>query len=177
MQAIVKYQANAPKPTRQGKMRINVVVTLPDGSETTFWGDPGDPLLTSLSKGQPVEVFKDKQGRYQLDTSTVPAQPFPAAQPLPYTAAAHTYAAYAAQPAPKQPSAPGAATAGTAGFSVPPREVRQNMLDYIEFSGKMYRHCFDEAAKHMQDVNLKDETLKDVATTLFLAAMRKYRLQ
>lgn len=158
MQATVKYPANEPRNTKNGP-RINAVVTLADGTEEKFWGNPGDPVLTALRKGQTVEVFKDKKGKWQLDTSSAQAQPFPSAPAL----------------APGQGSAPGAAR--TAGFEVPSREVRENMLAYITFSSKLFRHCFDEAANAMQEVNLKDEDLRAVATTLYLSAVRRFDLQ
>lgn len=151
MQASVKYAANGPKQYAHG-LRINVVITMPDGSEKKLWGNPDDPVLTALRKGQAVEVFTDKKGNLQLDTSSLAAQPAPAQHPAP-------------------------AAGSIAGFSVPPVEVKQNMLEYITFSAKLFKHCFDEAGNEMQDVNLPDGDLRAVATTLYLSAMRRYNLQ
>jgi hypothetical protein len=156
MQAQVKYQANDPKPTRQGKMRINAVISLPDGTETTFWGDPGDKGILALRKGQPVEVYRDKKGMWQLSADPTASAPYPAAQPLP--------------PGPATTSQPKV-------FAKPSKELRQNMLEYIEFAGKLYKHCFDSVSDEMKDAGLKDEAVKDIATTLFISITRKFNLQ
>ncbi len=37
--ATVKYAAGTPRDTQRGP-RINVVCTLPDGTEQKLWGDP-----------------------------------------------------------------------------------------------------------------------------------------
>jgi hypothetical protein len=60
-------------------------VTLTDGEETKLWGDPGDPSLTPLKKGNAVQLVKNAKGTgYSLlDTSpTTPADP-PAPVPVP----------------------------------------------------------------------------------------------
>jgi hypothetical protein len=47
-------------------MRINAVVTLPSGEEVKLWGDPGDPALTALTKGQQVALAQNSKGGWQL---------------------------------------------------------------------------------------------------------------
>jgi hypothetical protein len=77
VQGTVKYAAGPPRPTTNGP-RINVLVTLADGEETKLWGDPGDPALTPLKKGNAVQLVKNGKGTgYSLlDTSpTTPAAP------------------------------------------------------------------------------------------------------
>jgi hypothetical protein len=75
IQGTVKYAAGPPRETKNGP-RINVLVTLADGEETKLWGDPGDPSLTPLKKGNAVQLVKNAKGNgYSLlDTSpTTPA--------------------------------------------------------------------------------------------------------
>lgn len=60
----VKYTAGQPRQTQYGE-RINVLVTLAEGSEQRLWGNPGDAVLTSLRKGQQVQLAKDHKG-YKL---------------------------------------------------------------------------------------------------------------
>ncbi len=60
---------------------------------------------------------------------------------------------------------------------MPTKEEKGNMMEYIEFEGKLYRHCYDVAAAEMEEVNLKPETVKDIATSMFIGAMRYYNLQ
>jgi hypothetical protein len=84
IQGTVKYAAGPARETKNGP-RINVLVTLADGEETKLWGDPGDPALTPLKKGQSVQLVKNAKGTgYSLlDTSpTAPAAP-PALVPAP----------------------------------------------------------------------------------------------
>lgn len=75
------------------------------------------------------------------------------------------------------PSAAIAQTCDATVFKTPTKAEREDMMNYIDFEANLYKYCFDEAQKVMQQVNLKDEVLKDVATTLFLGVVRKYRLQ
>jgi hypothetical protein len=77
IQGTVKYATGPARETKNGP-RINVVVTLADGEETKLWGDPGDPGLTPLKKGNAVQLVKNAKGTgYSLlDTSpTTPAAP------------------------------------------------------------------------------------------------------
>jgi hypothetical protein len=77
IQGTVKYAAGPARETKNGP-RINVLVTLADGEETKLWGDPGDPALTPLRKGNAVQLVKNAKGTgYSLlDTSpTTPAAP------------------------------------------------------------------------------------------------------
>ncbi len=59
--ATVKYAAGQPRDTQYGQ-RINVLVTLPDGTEQRLWGNPDDATLTALSRGQTVQLAKDAKG-------------------------------------------------------------------------------------------------------------------
>jgi hypothetical protein len=77
VQGTVKYAAGPARETKNGP-RINVLVTLADGEETKLWGDPGDPTLVPLKKGNTVQLVKNAKGTgYSLlDTSpTTPASP------------------------------------------------------------------------------------------------------
>ena len=73
----MKYAAGPARETKNGP-RINVLVILVDGEEIKLWGDPGDPALTPLKKGQSVQLVKNAKGKgYSLlDTSPgTPADP------------------------------------------------------------------------------------------------------
>ncbi|HFA48074.1 MAG TPA: hypothetical protein ENJ95_03540 [Bacteroidetes bacterium] len=128
-----------------------------DGREIEIWVDDIG-TVAALTIGTVCTLVFDGKGYSIADFS-----PAPTAAPF--------------QPAPPLPTAP----AGTAGscerFKTPTKGERVNMMKYIEFEGKLYRHCYDVAATNMEDMNLKDEVLKDVATSLFIGAMRFYNLQ
>jgi hypothetical protein len=70
--ARVKYGAGQPRETQYG-MRINTLLTLPDGTEHRVWGKPDDPEIASLKKGQQVQLLHDGKG-YKLIADNPPAQ-------------------------------------------------------------------------------------------------------
>jgi len=74
VQGTVKYAAGPARETKNGP-RINVVVTLADGEETKLWGDPGDPALTSLKKGNAVQLVKNAKGTGYSLLDISPATP------------------------------------------------------------------------------------------------------
>jgi hypothetical protein len=84
IQGTVKYAAGPARETKNGP-RINVLVALADGEETKLWGDPGDPSLTPLKKGNAVQLVKNAKGTgYSLlDTSPATPAPPPAKAPAP----------------------------------------------------------------------------------------------
>ena len=58
VRATVKYPAQStPRQTQYGP-RINVVLTLPDGTEYKHWANPDDPVKW-LKKGEEVQLFND----------------------------------------------------------------------------------------------------------------------
>ena len=57
--AVVKYEAREPKQTTRGP-RINVKVTLEDGTEAQIWGDPNSPIA-EWKRGQRVNIRKNGQ--------------------------------------------------------------------------------------------------------------------
>ncbi|MGA7954606.1 MAG: hypothetical protein WCA07_13920, partial [Gloeobacterales cyanobacterium] len=62
---------------------INVVVTLADGEETKLWGDPGDPALTPLKKGNAVQLVKNAKGTGYSLLDTSPGTPAAPSAPAP----------------------------------------------------------------------------------------------
>jgi hypothetical protein len=64
----VKYIPGEPRQTSHG-MRINAVITLPLGEEIKLWGDPGDPALTALTKGQQVALAQNAKGELAVSTT------------------------------------------------------------------------------------------------------------
>ena len=50
------------------------MVSLPSGEEVKLWGDPGDPALTALTKGQQVALAQNSKGGWQLVQQDAPQQ-------------------------------------------------------------------------------------------------------
>jgi hypothetical protein len=70
--ARVKYAAGQPRATQYG-MRINALLTLPDGTEHRLWGQPDDREIAALKKGQQVQLLHDGKG-YKLIPNNPPTQ-------------------------------------------------------------------------------------------------------
>lgn len=85
---VVKWEARSPLETKYGP-RINVVVTLDSGEEIKLWGNPDDPILTHLVKGQRLTLLQDDKGYKIADMATLsnptPAPPPPVPPPAPPT--------------------------------------------------------------------------------------------
>ena len=79
--AIVKYGAGQPRQTQYG-MKINALLTLPDGAEHRLWGKPDDVAIASLKRGQSVQLLHDGKS-YKLVGNVEPTQtPATAAKPI-----------------------------------------------------------------------------------------------
>lgn len=166
MKATIKHPAGKRFPSKfeNKPNRINIVISLSNGEEIKIWRDETDPIA-NLQRGQTIDVFKNSKGEYEIDQdSLTQAPPVPTGPPT-YT------------PFPKSNALLPPPEKSDLRFQKPSKETRQNMLDYIEFEAKLYSHCFDRAAAEMEALNLKDEQLQPIATTLFLGCMRKFGLQ
>jgi len=151
VQGMVKYAAGPARETKNGP-RINVVVTLTDGEETKLWGDPGDPALTPLKKGNAVQLVKNAKGTgYSLlDTSpTTPAAP-PA--PVPVTG-------YSPR---QQPEV----------FKPWTDEEKRELAAKIDQESDLLRYCLQTARKKFIDSGLveNEESVCALASVLFTQA-------
>ena len=153
--ARVKYPANAPRETKNG-LRINVLLELPDGTEQKLWGDPGDPLLTPLKKGQQVQVAKDHKGVKLVGGS-----------------APHSPALSTQSPAIGQPSI------------LESEEGRGEIKKYVKWQAKLLRQCYQETLKQFCTADENGEVLvspsdsesvRSLAVNLYISTQRKFNL-
>jgi hypothetical protein len=56
-------------------------------------------------------------------------------------------------------------------------DTKRAIASYVEDLAALYKFCFDTAASKLSDRIQDQEAIKDVATTLFLTACRKFQLQ
>jgi hypothetical protein len=56
-------------------------------------------------------------------------------------------------------------------------ETKREIAAYVEDLAALYVFCFDTAKAKLGDRMANQEAIKDVATTLFLSACRKFQLQ
>ncbi len=148
-----------PTPSKFEGKPNRVAVTF-EGRTNPVWLD--EPEAQRLQVGASCTLIFDGKG-YAI--SDVSASPFPAATPNP-------------QP-PHVPAYPGKI------FDVPAKEVRENIMKYIEWETNLYRHCYEEVVAVMgeskdgkkPDLGLDKYNTKDIATTIFLSVQRRYNLQ
>lgn len=152
MQATVKFTASEPKDFGRGP-RLNVVVTLPDGSEGRIYSGPGQGL-EQLQKGQVIQVAPSG-ANYKLTRATGRAVAI--AEPL-----------YQAPPA----AAPESGERRV--WNKPPLEVRKQMAEFIEYRAQLAKFAFDQVAAEFEQHNLKSEDLRAIATSICISLERRF---
>ena len=131
MQAIIKQPATAPRQTRHG-MRIFIIAEIAGGHEIRIESDPGDTALTSLRRGQKVEVFKNLRGEYILGQDIAPPAQKPAANAEPLT------------------------------FRQPSGQLQENMLEFVRWQARFYQDCRDEVAANVKNGTDTDEVARTI---------------
>ncbi|WP_434684014.1 hypothetical protein [Pseudanabaena minima] len=144
----VKYGCGKPKDFGHGD-RINAVVTLDNGEEVKLWGKPDDQDLLSLRKGQAVNLIYDGKN-YKL----VNSQPVASSQTVPTSQIA---------PAP----------IASSNLST---EQKKAIAEYIEGRADLLKYCWTTAKLKLGDVTTDEESLRSAASTLFIAAQKKFNL-
>jgi hypothetical protein len=74
------------------------------------------------------------------------------------------------------PTSPDRSSATVPSAGMPP-ETKKAIAAYVEDLAALYVFCFDTAKAKLGDRMADQEAIKDVATTLFLSACRKFNLQ
>lgn len=143
----VKYSCGKPKDFGHGD-RINAVVTLDNGEEVKLWGKPDDQSLLSLRKGQTVNLIYDGKN-YKL----VNSQPASTSQP----------AINSQTPAP-------------VASSELSKEQKRMIAEYIEGRADLLKYCWTTAKVKLGDITTDEESLRCAASTLFIAAQKKFNL-
>ncbi len=142
----VKYGCGKPKDFGHGD-RVNSVVILDNGEEVKLWGKPDDQSLVSLRKGQAVNLIYDGKN-YKL----VNSQPVATSQPV-----------NTSQPAPVVNSELS-------------KEQKHAIAEYIEGRADLLKYCWTTAKLKLGDITTDEESLRCAASTLFIAAQKKFNL-
>lgn len=140
----VKYSANEPRQTTHG-LRINSVISLPSGEEIKLWGDPGDPVLTALKKGQQVALAQNAKGNWQLVNQQEQS------------------------PHPSQNDA--VQNQSEQWLDWTPEEKRA-LAAKIQAHAKLFRYCLEQARENCSEFCETSEDLRAIATTLYLEALK-----
>ncbi|MEM9885210.1 MAG: hypothetical protein AAF849_04900 [Bacteroidota bacterium] len=56
------------------------------------------------------------------------------------------------------------------------KSVKLEVVNFITDSAKLYRYCFDQATETMSEHSLPDDSLRAIATTLYLQTQKKFNL-
>jgi hypothetical protein len=145
--ATVKFPAGKTFTTQYGD-RVNAVLIIPaTGEEIKLWGNPGDPTLSALKKGQQVAVAQDQKGWKLINTP-------PAAE----------------SPASEKPT-----QQRSIEFAPLSPADKQAIASYIDQLGDLYGYCQRvTATKNLAEGGGEDA--RTIATTLFIQAVKKFNL-
>jgi hypothetical protein len=143
--ATVKYTPGQPRETQYG-LRINAVLTLPDGTETKLWGNPDDAALLTLKKGQTVQLAKNQKGQWQLVQQ---------------------------QDASSQSNGNNAAQFQTESHTEWTPEQKRAIASRIEERAKLMKFCLEQTRKHCGEYLETSEDLRAIAVTLFLETVKR----
>ncbi|WP_218080932.1 hypothetical protein [Anthocerotibacter panamensis] len=144
----VKYPTGKAFEGQYGP-RVNAVVTLSTGKEVKLWGNPDNFTLTALRRGETVQVLEDDKGKLKLlETDPAPAltPPLRPAQ----TPATHSL-----------PTAPG--------WTV---DEKQALAERVTQHAELMRFCLEMAQKRFGDLVATEESIRALATTLFIQALK-----
>jgi len=149
--ATVKFPAGKTFTTQYGD-RVNAVLVIPaTGEEVKLWGNPGDPALTALKKGQQVAIAQDQKGWKLLNT--------------PLSEVSH--------PAAENANGNGKTIAHTPLSA----DEKRAIASYIDQIADLYSYCAKVAATKCADPNDPyEENIRAIATTLFIQTVKKFNL-
>jgi hypothetical protein len=135
--------------TKYGEKAVMDVVTT-DGQEIAIWRPAGDMEVMGRRNGERVSIALDSKGKASLveHCSTKPQQAVQAQIDI--------------------------ERSQTPAVTQPNRSAE--IADYIQRLGKLYSHCLDTAARMPKTVELETPQVKDVATTLFIQAVKHFDL-
>ena len=148
-QATVKFPAGKTFTTQYGD-RVNAVLVIPaTGEEIKLWGNPGDPTLTALKKGQQIAVVQDQKGWKLLNT------------PLSEDSQAQ----------------PGNGNGNGKAHTPLDPDQKRAIAAYIDQIADLYSYCSKVAAtKCVDPSNPYEEDIRAIATTLFIQTVKKFNL-
>jgi hypothetical protein len=158
MQLIQARLHGSPR-TVETKYGKKVVADAFDGSGTkhTIWRPEGD--LKHLTNGSIVNLTIDSKGKVSLVDEPLNLAPVAPVEPLtlPFEAEMKLKSQM--------------------GFTANPQPSRSvEIADYIERLGKLYSHCLTTAANMPKAIELESTAVKDIATTMFIQAVRHFDL-
>lgn len=145
--AKVKYTAGKIIATKFGD-RINAVLTTNSGEDVTVWGNPGSDIA-QLKKGDLVQLL-DTDGSGHWKVVSLPDSNLP----------------YAGNNSPTKSSPEPIGMDDT---------KKREVASYVQEMAKLYGFCLNQASAIAPE-SLPPESIKDIASTLFITVQRKFNL-
>lgn len=167
----VKYPSQDPRQYGE-RMRINIVVSSDNGQELKVWGDPGAPI-SFLKKGDRVQLVQGPRQSWDVVFDNSQQQTMPPASSQPGSAPPPAVPPFAPPSIPK--------------WEVPDKDTRQQMMEFATWMAKMEKYCYgevvdqftkrDEKGAVIEPSPLSPGEMKDIATTITLTIIRRWKIQ
>jgi hypothetical protein len=151
--------------TKYGEKCVLDVAT--SEGEYTVWRPAGDAEVMGRRNGERVTITLDSKGKASLveHASNSPAVGLATTQPV------------TKQPVVALPFEAEMKLKQQMGFQTDPQPSRSvEIADYIQRLGKLYNCCLTTAASMPTSIELEAPQIKDVATTLFIQAVKHFNL-
>lgn len=152
MQLLTATLTSAPREvnTKFG-LRTVADLRLPDGSEDALWRPGGDRHLLGYRQGAAVQVTRDHKGKLSL------------VDPPPETQAP---AAATTRPA-TEPLGTAQTLEGAS---------KTEIARYVTDMAALYSYCYGEALQHLAKHETPEHAIRGAASSLFIAAQRRFDL-
>jgi hypothetical protein len=155
---IVKFKAGKEYKTNWGTSQ-SAKVTMPDSSEIDIWGKPNSEIC-KWEKGETVQIYRENDTAKWKAVETE--------KPFPVTVAA----AVADTKLEKQQTE---MMCDMYAIRPPDTKIAQ-MLEYIDWTTKVYNHCLKMTMQNVDCDSLQPASVKDIATTMFIQTMKHFNV-
>ncbi len=154
--ATVRYPAGKSFPSQYGGNRQNIVVTLDNGQDEKIYFDEGREPHCSLQRGQKIQILLEQRNgkTYKklvepptTENANIPAQTQSQQQPTPTPT--------------HQPLTP---------------QQKREIAAYVQEQAKLFNYCLDQAIEIGRAYDMEPSDTRAIATTLHIAAQRKFNL-
>ncbi len=167
---IVKYPAAKEFPDlyRSGQTKQNVVITMNTGEDEKIWFTTGRQPHASLKKGQPVQIlFEQREGKMTRRLIVDEVKNNGSSQNNTTSANSNSRSLSG------NTSNPTSQISGSKELTV---EEKKTIASYIQQQSDLLNYCLEVSRAKYSDKVQSEESLRTLATTLFITTQRKFNL-
>ena len=167
---IVKYPAAKEFPDlyRSGQTKQNVVIHMNTGEDQKIWFSTGRQPHVSLKKGQPVQIlFEQREGKMTRRLIVDEVNNNGSSQNNTSIANSNSRSLY------QNTSNPTSQISGSKELTV---EEKKTIASYIQQQSDLLNYCLEVSRAKYSDKVQSEESLRTLATTLFITTQRKFNL-